>query len=205
MDLYDFDSAFRGKGYNSIAGVDEAGRGPVAGPVVAAAVVLPEGLRLDGLNDSKKVSERNRKRLFFDILASGSQLGIGVAGVEEIESRNILGATKVAMSEALKNLSSVPALVILDAVELPGLDIPQEPVVKGDTKSACVAAASIVAKYVRDRIMLHYSKIYPQYGFGRHKGYGTREHLAAIREHGPCPIHRQGFRGVRDLGLPFED
>ncbi|HEB01814.1 MAG TPA: ribonuclease HII [Nitrospirae bacterium] len=191
--MYEFDDQYRKQGYDAIAGIDEAGRGPLAGPVVAAAAILPKGLSFKGLNDSKKVSEKNRKRLFFEILASGASVGVGVSAVEEICAHNILGATLLAMVSAINDLALAPDFLVLDAVKLKEVDIPQDSVIKGDTKSASVAAASIVAKYVRDSIMRQYHILYPEYGFDRHKGYGTRLHMDAIREHGPCPIHRKGF------------
>ncbi len=204
MDIYEFDEKYRKAGHEALAGIDEAGRGPLAGPVVAAAVILPPGLRFKGLNDSKKVSEKNRKLLFFDIMASDAIASIGISGEDMIESHNILGATRLAMKEAVGGLSRLPDFLILDAVKLSDVAIAQEAVIKGDAKSACVAAASIVAKYVRDSIMIHFHKIYPMYGFDRHKGYGTSRHISAIRTHGPCVIHRKGFiRNVAEAELPL--
>ena len=193
MDIYEFDSEYRSQGHKAIAGIDEAGRGPLAGPVVAAAVILPQGLVFDGLNDSKKVSEKNRKKLFFDIICSDALAGIGISGELDIEKHNILGATRLAMKEAISALAPGPDFLILDAVKLADVPIQQDSVIKGDAKSASVAAASIVAKYVRDSIMLHYHEVYPLYGFDRHKGYGTARHISALRSHGPCVIHRKGF------------
>ncbi len=204
MDIYEFDEEYRKAGHETVAGIDEAGRGPLAGPVVAAAVILPSGLRFESLNDSKKVSEKNRRKLFFDIMASDAIASIGISGELDIEKHNILGATRLAMKEAVGGLSRLPDFLILDAVKLSDVPISQDPVIKGDAKSACVAAASIVAKYVRDSIMLHFHEKYPMYGFDRHKGYGTRLHISAIRAHGPCAIHRKGFiRNVVKAELPL--
>lgn len=204
MDIYEFDTEYRSMGHKAIAGIDEAGRGPLAGPVVAAAVILPMGLVFDGLNDSKKVSEKKRKKLFFDIMSSEAVAAVGISDENAIEKHNILGATRLAMKEAVMALSLEPDFLILDAVKLADVPIPQEPVIKGDAKSASVAAASIVAKYVRDSIMLHYHEVYPLYGFDRHKGYGTAKHMSAIRTHGPCLIHRKSFiRGVNEVELPL--
>ncbi len=204
MDIYEFDAEYRRMGHDAIAGIDEAGRGPLAGPVVAAAVILPRGLTFDGLNDSKKVPEKKRKKLFFDIMCSDAVAAIGISGELDIEKHNILGATLLAMKEAVRTLALEPDFLILDAVKLSDIPISQDSVIKGDAKSACVAAASIVAKYVRDSIMLYYHDIYPLYGFDRHKGYGTRLHMAALRKHGPCLIHRKGFiRNVVEAELPL--
>lgn len=198
MDIYRFDDSFRKEANQVIAGIDEAGRGPLAGPVVASAVVLPASARFEGLTDSKAVPEKKRERLFYEILAGAISVGVGISDVTEIERLNILGATKLAMKNAVQCLVKKPSLLLIDAVSLPEMDMEQSAHVKGDMKSASIAAASIVAKYVRDRMMLHYHRLYPVYGFKGHKGYGTREHLALIREHGPCPLHRMSFRGVKD-------
>lgn len=203
MDIYRFDGTFRDKGYSLIAGVDEAGRGPIAGPVVASAVILPEHVRIDGLRDSKKVPEPEREHLFYEVLCSASYIGVGVVDVSQIEQLNILGATKLAMKTAIKDLDVRPDLLIIDAVNLDGIDVPQESPIKGDSKSASVAAASIIAKYFRDKLMMHYHEMYPEYGFDRHKGYGTMEHMTVIQKIGPCPQHRKAFRGVMELTLPF--
>ncbi len=205
MDIYEFDDEYHRMGHKAIAGIDEAGRGPLAGPVVAAAVILPRGLAFNGLNDSKKVSEKNRKKLFFDIISSGAHAAIGISGELSIEKHNILGATRLAMKQAVRALAIEPDFLILDAVRLSDIPIAQDPVIKGDAKSACVAAASIVAKYVRDSIMLHYHDVYPLYGFDRHKGYGTRLHMSALRTHGACRIHRKSFiKGINnEVELPL--
>lgn len=203
MGLYAYDAAFRAKGYAVIAGVDEAGRGPLAGPVVAAAVILPGGLRIEGIRDSKVVPQKERERLFQEISLSGAGIGIGVVAAEEIDRINILEATKRAMHEAVRALPLIPDLLLIDALFLSSLSIEQKPIIKGDAKSASIAAASIIAKVHRDEIMLKYHALYPHYGFDRHKGYGTKSHLSKINEYGPCPVHRRSFGGVLSLELPF--
>lgn len=175
----------------------------MAGPVVASAVVLPQDARFDGLTDSKAVAEKKRQRLFFEIMARALCVGVGVSGVDDIARLNILGATKLAMTNAVNDLLPRPGLLLLDAVTLPDMEIEQSSHIKGDAKSASIAAASIVAKYVRDRIMLRYHGQYPQYDFHRHKGYGTKAHLELIRKFGPCPQHRMGFKGVCDAERLF--
>jgi len=182
--------------------VDEAGRGPLAGPVVAAAVILPEGLRLPGLRDSKKLSPSVRSRLCFEILCHAA-VGVGVVDVQEIDAVNILEATRRAMRSALRDLGSEPDMVLIDGLTLEGLPWPQQGLVRGDDTSAAVAAASVVAKELRDGLMRAYHREYPQYGFDRHKGYGTRDHLERLADHGPCPLHRRSFAPVRNLRLPF--
>lgn len=203
MDIYRHEEPFREQGFQGIAGIDEAGRGPIAGPVVAAAVVLPEDVRIEGLRDSKKVPEKQRKFLFYEILYSASDIGVGISDVDVIEKVNILGATRLAMEAAVNDLANRPDLLLVDAVKLPSVHIRQVSLFKGESKSASIAAASVVAKYVRDCLMSHYHKNYPEYGFDRHKGYGTREHISKIMVHGPCPLHRKSFRKVMSLMLPF--
>lgn len=203
MDIYRHDELLRGEGLPRAAGIDEAGRGPIAGPVVAAAVVLMDGARVPRLRDSKKVPEKERETLFTALLPHVQDLGIGVIGVEDIERHNILGATRLAMQQAVDNLMTPPRLLLIDAVVLPAVHIKQHSIIRGDSKSASIAAASIVAKFVRDRIMLRYHRRYPQYGFDRHKGYCTREHELNVEKYGPSPIHRMGFRKVNSLRLPF--
>ncbi|MFC1549312.1 ribonuclease HII [Nitrospirota bacterium] len=198
MDIYRFDGSFREKGFEIIAGIDEAGRGPIAGPVVASAVILSAETCFEGLDDSKVVPEKRRQRLFFEILASAISVGVGISGVDDIHKLNILGATKLAMKMAVEQLEPHPGLLLLDAVTLPDVHMEQSSHIKGDSKSASIAAASIVAKYVRDRLMLYYHREFPEYGFDRHKGYGTREHMDLVRKYGPCPQHRMGFKGVCD-------
>jgi len=203
MDIYQHDDSFRGKGFAFIAGIDEAGRGPVAGPVVAAAAILPPDLRIKGLRDSKKVPEHERTHLFWDVLSFSLDIGIGIVEHDEIDRINILQATRLAMKKAVDDLRSTPDALIIDAVTLPSVKIKQFSIIKADSKSASVAAASIIAKYVRDMIMLHYHALYPEYNFRKHKGYCTEEHIHLINLHGPCSIHRKSFKKVMELTLPF--
>jgi ribonuclease HII len=203
VNIYQFDEALRKRGFLRIAGIDEAGRGPLAGPVVAAAVILKDGIRIEGLRDSKKVPEEERKILYHEIVDSSLDVGIGIVGHEEIDRLNILRATKLAMQIAVGNLSNPPDMLIIDAVSIPSVSIKQLSPIKGESKSASVAAASIVAKCVRDTIMMEYHQQYPNYNFEKHKGYPTREHLDMIRLYGPCPIHRKSFHRVMSLELPF--
>lgn len=176
-----------------ICGIDEAGRGPLAGPVVAGAVILPKDCQILYLNDSKKVSEKKRELLFDEIREKAVSYGVGVVGPGRIDEINILQATYEAMREAVSQLDPVPEILLNDAVTIPGIDIMQIPIVKGDAKSVSIAAASILAKVTRDRMMAEYDALYPEYGFAKHKGYGTAVHIQAIRDHGPCPIHRNTF------------
>ncbi len=201
MGIYLHDAKLRQKGYSRIAGIDEAGRGPIAGPVVAASVVLADNIRVKGLRDSKKVPEKERASLFWDVLCAAVDFGVGVVEHDEIDKINILQSTKLAMQRAIGDMETVPDMLVIDAVALPSVPITQISPFKAESKSASVAAASIIAKYVRDRIMLHYHEIYPQYNFIKHKGYGTREHLNLIRLHGPSPIHRKSYAGVMSLPL----
>lgn len=203
MDIYRHDDSFRAKGCSVIAGVDEAGRGPIAGPVVAAAVILPPSLRIAGLRDSKKIPEKERSLLFWDILTSAVDIGVGIVCNEEIDRHNILASTKTAMQYAVKDLARPPDALIIDAVTIPGITIRQFPIIKADAKSAAVAAASVIAKHVRDSLMLHFDRLYPDYNFKKHKGYCTKEHLDKIAAHGPCPIHRKSFRRVMTSELSF--
>jgi ribonuclease HII len=181
-------------GYRAIAGLDEAGRGPLAGPVVAAAVILGPDWLLPGLNDSKQVSPANRLRLEAAIKAQAAAWSIGEASHEEIDQYNILEATKLAMLRAIEGLRPAPDYLLLDALRLP-LDLPQEAIIKGDTRIACISAASILAKTHRDRLMEAWDRQYPVYDFRRHKGYPTAAHRQAILAEGYCPIHRQSFLG----------
>ena len=178
---------------SAICGIDEAGRGPLAGPVVAGAVILPKDCEILFLNDSKKLSEKKREALFLEIQEKAETWSVGVVGPEVIDEINILQATYQAMREAIAGLKVQPGLLLNDAVTIPGVEIPQVPIVKGDAKSLSIAAASIMAKVTRDHLMVEYDQIYPQYGFGKHKGYGTAAHIAALKEYGPCPIHRRSF------------
>lgn len=176
-----------------VCGIDEAGRGPLAGPVVAAAVILPHDIDIYYLNDSKKVTERRREILYDEICEKAIAYGVGIVGPDVIDDINILQATYQAMRLAIAELAETPAVLLNDAVTIPGVSIPQVPIIKGDAKSVSIAAASILAKVTRDRMMRQYDEIYPEYGFAGHKGYGTAAHIAAIREYGPCPIHRTTF------------
>ena len=176
-----------------ICGIDEAGRGPLAGPVVAGAVILPKNSRILYLYDSKKLSEKRREELFVRIQKEALAWSVGIAGPERIDEINILQATYEAMRKAIQGLPQKPDLLLNDAVTIPDVEIVQIPIVKGDAKSLSIAAASILAKVTRDHMMMEYDKIYPEYGFGKHKGYGTAAHMEAIRRFGPCPIHRRTF------------
>lgn len=181
------------EGFNYIAGVDEAGRGPLAGPVVAAAVILPKGLVIEGVNDSKKLSEAQRERLFDEIKEKALAYGISSVDEKYIDEVNILNATKRAMTEALKQLEPSADCILLDAVRLENIETKQVPIIKGDSLSLSIAAASILAKVTRDRLLTEYDSQYPQYGFAAHKGYGTAQHISAIKKFGLCPIHRISF------------
>ncbi|MEK6692892.1 MAG: ribonuclease HII [Nitrospirota bacterium] len=182
-------------GYNSIAGIDEAGRGPLAGPVVASAVILPRGVFLKGLDDSKRLSEEKRESLFIKIIETALSVGTGIIDAKEIDETDILKATIKAAEMAVISLNTEPDFLITDALHIP-LNIPQRYLIKGDRRSASVAAASIIAKVTRDRLMMDYHKVYPEYNFHIHKGYGTKEHLNLLKIHGPSEIHRKSFRGV---------
>ena len=181
--------------FGVICGIDEAGRGPLAGPVAAAAVILPEDCKIAYVNDSKKLSEKKREALYDEIMEQAVSIGVGIVGPGRIDEINILQATYEAMREAVGKLSPVPDVSLNDAVTIPGLPpvIRQVPIIKGDAKSLSIAAASIIAKVTRDRMMREYDKLYPEYGFAAHKGYGSAEHMAAIRKYGMTPIHRRSF------------
>lgn len=176
-----------------ICGIDEAGRGPLAGPVVAGAVILPKDCEILYLNDSKKLSPAKRELLYDEIMEKAEAVGVGMAGPARIDEINILQATYEAMRQAISRLGVRPDLLLNDAVTTPGVDIPQVPIIKGDAKSVSIAAASIIAKVTRDRLMVQYDEILPEYGFARHKGYGSADHIEAIRRLGPTPIHRRTF------------
>lgn len=178
------------------AGVDEAGRGPLAGPVVAACVILPESCDISGLNDSKKLSPRQRRHVLYNIRRHSLSLAVGIVEPEEIDRINILRAALKAMEISVKNIKNGPDYLLIDGNQRTSLPMPQETVVKGDSKCASIAAASVLAKVIRDYIMEKYHAMYPAYNFFKHKGYPTKEHLEAIRQYGPCPIHRRSFRGV---------
>lgn len=182
------------KGYEHIAGIDEAGRGPLAGPVVAAAVILPKDCLIEGVNDSKKISEKKREKLYDDIVANALAWGVGIVDNNIIDAINILNATRRAMHTAIEELTIKPDYILIDAekrVDTNG--IPYLPIIKGDALSISIAAASIIAKVTRDRIMREYDSIFPVYGFEKHKGYGTKAHVEAIKENGLCMIHRKTF------------
>lgn len=193
MQLWDIENAIYDEGETLLCGVDEAGRGPLAGPVCAAAVILPRGLEIEGLNDSKKLSEKKREALFDLICAEAVSYGIAFASVEEIESMNILNAAMKAMNRAIAKLSPQPSLALIDGNRNNAIELPSRCIVKGDSKCADIAAASVLAKVTRDRYMLQMAEKYPQYGFEKHKGYGTKLHYEALREYGPCDIHRPSF------------
>ena len=179
--------------YGLICGIDEAGRGPLAGPVVAGAVILPKDCEILYLNDSKKLSASRREELYDEIMEKAIAAGIGMAGPARIDEINILQATYEAMRQAVANLGKEPGILLNDAVTIPEMTVPQVPIIKGDAKSVSIAAASILAKVTRDRLMAEYDKILPEYGFAKHKGYGSKEHIDAIRRLGPSPIHRKTF------------
>ena len=192
--MSEYERRYEALGY--VCGVDEAGRGPLAGPVVAAAVILPKDCQIFYLNDSKKLSEKRREALFSEIQEKAVSFGVGIIGEDVIDEVNILQATYRAMREAVGKLSKAPAYVLVDGnFTIPDLGFSQESVVKGDAKSVSIAAASILAKVTRDHIMIQMDEEYPGYGFAKHKGYGTAAHIAAIKELGPCPIHRKSFIG----------
>lgn len=190
-------------GLGRVAGVDEAGRGPLAGPVVAAAVVLHPGRPIKGLQDSKLLTPARRAELFAQILEHAMAVGVGHADPETIDRINILEATRRAMREAIDKLPFPPELVLTDAVRLAALPCPQKNLIQGDRRSASIAAASIVAKVTRDRLMAEYDRQFPEYGFARHKGYATPAHRVALFRHGPCPLHRRSFHGVWQQGELF--
>ena len=194
ISLFEFDKDFYNKGLSFVSGVDEAGRGPLAGPVVAAAVILPKDIFIDGVNDSKKLTEKKRNILFEEIKQKAFSYGIGIVDAKTIDEINILQATFLAMRKALEQLSVKPDLVLVAGNHtIPNLQNKQQAIVSGDAKSASIACASILAKVTRDNMMYEYAKQYPQYNFQKHKGYGTKAHLDAIQKHGPCPIHRMTF------------
>ena len=195
----------RADGWVRVAGVDEAGRGPLAGPVAAAAVVLPDDFACKFLDDSKKLTARRRDHLFEELTTDGSvSWALAYAEVGEIEELNILKATHVAMARAVAALPSAPDYCLIDGLDVPGFPLASHGIVKGDGLSLSIAAASVIAKVSRDRRMRDYAVEFPQYGFEKHKGYGTKAHLEALRTHGPCRIHRQTFQPVAQLAQPFE-
>ncbi len=201
-DMLLFEREWLAKGYARIAGLDEAGRGPLAGPVVAAAVILPPGERYPGITDSKKLKPADRERGFDLIRERALAFAVSEVSCEEIDEHNILVASRKAMERAVRDLSLPPGFLLIDGIVPLETDIPQKCIKKGDRRSLSVAAASILAKVTRDRLMEAYHEQYPQYNFSKNKGYGTREHLEALQLHGTCPIHRRSFRGVKELLAP---
>lgn len=193
-----FEHCAHARGYRSVAGIDEAGRGPLAGPVVAAAVILPECFDLPGLTDSKKLSKKQRDRLFPLIRTQALAIGVGFSSPAEIDRINILQATLRAMSLAVERLRQAADFLLVDGISAVPLALPQQTLKKGDSRSLSIAAASVIAKVVRDRVMVAYDRRFPGYGFAGHKGYGSRDHLAAIARLGPSPLHRHSFGGVRE-------
>ena len=197
-DKWAFENAARQKGFHTIAGIDEAGRGPLAGPVVSAAVILPASCNLNGVDDSKRLTPKKRGALFGGIYRSAISVGVGVVGPGRIDEINILQASLLSMAMAVACLSPRPDCLLIDGIFKIDSDLPQTPITKGDSLSVSIAAASIIAKVTRDNMMEQYHSRYPQYGFAKHKGYPTKAHKAAIQEYGCTPIHRRSFKGVRE-------
>ncbi len=193
-----FEAMARRQGYRAVAGIDEAGRGPLAGPVVAAAVILPEEFDLPGLNDSKQLSEKKRNQLYPLIYEQAIAVGIGVGRADEVDEINILQATLKGMSRAVGRLSLPPDFLLVDGITPIPIGIEQKTLKKGDSRSLSIAAASVIAKVVRDRIMVAYDRLFPEYGFAGHKGYGSQKHRDAIAQYGPCVCHRRTFAGVKE-------
>lgn len=188
------ENELRKKGFNFICGIDEAGRGPLAGPVVVASVIMPEDSMIEGVNDSKKVSEKKREKIYDQIIEEAISYGVGIIGQDEIDEINILNATKKGLTMSLQELTQKPDLILVDALtHIDTLGIPYDSIIKGDAKCYSISAASIIAKVTRDRIMREWDKVYPEYGFEKHKGYGTATHISAIKQYGLCPIHRKSF------------
>lgn len=182
------------EGFKFICGIDEAGRGPLAGPVVVASVIMPQNSMIEGVNDSKKVSEKKREKLYEIITEEALSYGVGIIDQNEIDDINILNATKKGLTQSIKELKTKPDIILVDALrDIDTLGIPYRSVIKGDAKIYSIACASIIAKVTRDRIIREWDKVYPQYGFASHKGYGTAKHIAAIKEFGLCPLHRRSF------------
>lgn len=191
-----FERALTSFGYQFICGIDEAGRGPLAGPVVAAAVILPPSCSIRGIRDSKELTPLQRDSLFDPIMNQAISVGVGIVDNETIDRINILQATLLAMKEAVSKLAQKPDYLLIDALTLPEIKIPQKGIIRGDAQSVSIAAASIIAKVTRDRLMDQYHHEFPEYNFAVHKGYGTKEHFAKVRAYGPCRLHRKTFRGV---------
>ncbi len=194
--MWTFEQRANGMGYCKVAGIDEAGRGPLAGPVVSAAVILWDTFNCPGITDSKKLSEKKRQEFFPIIQEQALSVGVGIADHREIDQINILQASLLSMKRAMKNLKSFPDYLLIDGKFTIDSPLPQEAIIKGDSKSISIAAASIIAKVTRDGIMIDLDSQFPEYGFARHKGYPTKLHKQAIIEHGPCPVHRRTFNGV---------
>ena len=193
-ELKEIDKSYFKEGYNYICGIDEAGRGPLAGPVVVAAVIMPKDSMIEGVNDSKKVSEKKREKLYELIIEEAISYSVGIVDQNEIDRINILNATKAGLTEAVRTLKVKPELILVDALtNIDTCGVPYQSIIKGDAKSYSIAAASIIAKVTRDRIMREWDKVYPEYGFATHKGYGTAKHIEAIRQYGLCPLHRRSF------------
>lgn len=197
--MHEFENRYAGE-YKIICGIDEAGRGPLAGPVCAGACILPADCEILYLNDSKKISEKRREELYYEIQEKAIASAVGIIDNNVIDEINILQATYRAMRSAIASLKIEPDLLLNDAVTIPEIAIRQVPIIKGDAKSVSIAAASILAKVTRDHLMIEYDKDYPEYGFAKHKGYGTAQHIAAIREYGLTPIHRRSFMTDKVLG-----
>lgn len=193
-----FEHEARLAGYHGIVGIDEAGRGPLAGPVVAAAVLLPAEYDIPGLQDSKQLTAPQRGAVYAQVACQSLDYGVGVVSHRLIDRHNILWATRTAMLRAVRQLATVPDLLLIDGPIRLASSIDQRPIVRGDSSCASIAAASVIAKVTRDRMMAHYDALYPLYGFARHKGYPTRDHYARLRKHGPCAIHRLSYRGVAE-------
>ena len=192
--LKEIENNLHQKSFQNICGIDEAGRGPLAGPVVVAGVIMPPNSMIEGVNDSKKISEKKREKLYDLIIEEAISYSVAIIGQDVIDDINILNATKQGVTKVVEELSIRPDLVIIDALEhIDTKGIPYEAIIKGDAKCYSIAAASILAKVTRDRIMREWDNVYPQYGFAKHKGYGTAQHIAAIKEYGLCPIHRRSF------------
>ena len=191
--MSEYEKEFRARGLKLIAGMDEAGRGPLAGPVVAACGILDPERPVYGVNDSKKLSPKRRAELKAEIEKKALAIGVGIVDEKTIDEINILEATKLAMKQAVQNLGVLPEILLIDALTLKDLPIPQEGIIKGDAKSVSIAAASIIAKETRDAMLMELDQQYPEYGFASHKGYGTPQHIQAIKEYGPLPVHRRSF------------
>jgi len=196
--MWMFEEKARDRGFSKIAGLDEAGRGPLAGPVVSAAVILPDAFPVSDITDSKKLSPKKRERLYDDIYRHATAVGIGIVDPVEIDRINILQASLLSMKMSVNNLTPRPDCLLIDGIFSIQSSLPQEPIKKGDSLSISIAAASIIAKVTRDRLMEKYSQDYPQFGFAKHKGYPTKNHKEAIKKFGCCPIHRRSFKGVKE-------